>query len=669
MWYKPPKPFKKPNSRFWYYRWELPAELRALEGGKKYVMQSLETTDPAQAQRLINRKHEEVLAGFEAKRQQRVDGALSAVDRAVDKYFAMGARASGGMDAFCYMAMVTMFLVEVATSANEAQAPAISQVLGIEIDPLTMRVDQPIDLSVELVRHRVFEQQEITQGFALRETPRRLLNKGWWGPAAVFLESIIPMTGWEWPPGSPGYNRAAEIFLRRLAEHKFTQWPDNLEAALAPTVAGPALAMAERPASVSHHATEAAPRSSSPLERDASETVAAGCQDVLSKAVDAWASMARPKRHTVIEARRSVARFVELFGDLPVDRVTRDMMIEFRKFLAGMPKNLQIKKIESAGMSFRDGVEAWKTSGNWDGKTISPATIKKDFTALSAILNVYVQDNKLKENVAAEIRIPGYSKSKKSQAVRRLPFRETHLHALFASPLFVGCEGPRDIQRTREGSQLYQDELYWTFLFGVTAGPRLEEVGQVLLDDIEEFSFNGRDYALIHITGTGSDQGTKTDESVRAVVIHQRLIELGFADYVKRRRAAGAKRLFDLKQTPSTGKWTKDLSRRVNRFIDRVVTNDPHYVWYSMRHSFIDAALNAEVDVQIRRRMSGHAAKDVGEQYGLGPSVEKIAKDLDKIDLHFIDWQALNDARRRFLEPRRGSGSRPNQVGTVLNER
>lgn len=649
MWYKPPKPFKKSTSRFWHYRWEVPAHLRAQNDGKRYVMESLKTTDSAEAQRLVHRKHEEVLAGFEANKLQKVEGALSAVDRAVDKYFAMGARVSGGMDEFCYTAMLMMFLIEVGTSANEAQAPEISQALGTEIDPLTMRVDQPIDLSVELTRHQIFEQQEITQGFALRETPRRLLNKRWWGPAAYFLEGIIPMTGWEWPPGSPGYNRAAEMFLLRLAEHKFAHWPDNLESALAATATGPALAAPKGPASLNDQAIEPAPQSGLDLKRGVSEASASGCLEVLSKAVDEWASMARPELQTVFEARRTVARFVELFGDIPVDRITRDMMIEFRKFLVGMPKNLQIKKITSTGMSFRDGVDAWKTSGKWDGKTMSPATIKKDFTALSAILNVYVQDNKLKENVAAEIRIPGYSKSKQSQAVRRLPLRETHLQALFASPLFLGCEGPGDIQRTRKGSQLFQDELYWTFLFGATAGPRLEEVGQVLLDDIEEFSFNGRDYAIIHITGTGSDQRTKTDESVRAVVVHQRLIELGFVDYVKRRRAVGAKRLFDLKQTPSTGKWTKELSRRVNRFIDRVATDDPHYVWYSMRHTFIDAALNAEVDLQIRRRMSGRAAKEVGEQYGLGPSVEKIAKNLEKIDLHFIDWAALNDARRRFL--------------------
>ena len=90
MWYKPPKPFKKPNSRFWYYRWEIPAELHALNDGKQYVMQSLKTTDPAEAQRLINRKHEEVLAGFEAQTRQSDVRAKAAIDLAVDKFFAMG---------------------------------------------------------------------------------------------------------------------------------------------------------------------------------------------------------------------------------------------------------------------------------------------------------------------------------------------------------------------------------------------------------------------------------------------------------------------------------------------------------------------------------------------------------------------------------------------------
>ena len=62
------------------------------------------------------------------------------------------------------------------------------------------------------------------------------------------------------------------------------------------------------------------------------------------------------------------------------------------------------------------------------------------------------------------------------------------MEALFASPLFTGCAGQTDIERTRPGQRIYQDELYWSFLFGATAGPRLEEIGQIRLDDIEELS-------------------------------------------------------------------------------------------------------------------------------------------------------------------------------------
>lgn len=59
------------------------------------------------------------------------------------------------------------------------------------------------------------------------------------------------------------------------------------------------------------------------------------------------------------------------------------------------------------------------------------------------------------------------------------------MEKLFASPLFTGCAGRSDIDRTKPGHRIYQDALYWSFLFGATAGPRLEEVGQIRLDDIE----------------------------------------------------------------------------------------------------------------------------------------------------------------------------------------
>jgi hypothetical protein len=202
------------------------------------------------------------------------------------------------------------------------------------------------------------------------------------------------------------------------------------------------------------------------------------------------------------------------------------------------------------------------------------------------------------------------------------------METLFASPLFTGCIGHRDFERTKPGPHVYQDELYWAFLFGATAGPRLEEVGQIRVDDIEVLERGDQPPIVgIYVTGTGESQSAKTDESIRVIIVHPRLVELGFLSFVASRKSKGATQLFDLKQS-KLGTWSKELSRRANRYLDRAVVDDKRYVWYSMRHEFAD---RSELDLSeaTSRQIMGHAR---GRLYGLGAPLHRAAKELEKLD-------------------------------------
>jgi hypothetical protein len=141
-------------------------------------------------------------------------------------------------------------------------------------------------------------------------------------------------------------------------------------------------------------------------------------------------------------------------------------------------------------------------------------------------------------------------------------------------------------------------------------------------------------------------------------MVHPRLLDIGFLDYVQARREAGAKRLFDLKQS-ALGKWTKELSRRTNRYIDRVVTKDPRYVFHSLRHEFKDRA-EETLTTRVHDRVTGHAPSTAGGRYGLGGSVELMARQLENLDLSFIDWPRLQRAaarsQLRMLDAKAGLG-------------
>lgn len=335
-------------------------------------------------------------------------------------------------------------------------------------------------------------------------------------------------------------------------------------------------------------------------------------------------------------------RFIDIHGDLPVAAITREHILEYRDVVSRIPKNVNLEKLKVAGGSLRDLARSEIDAA----RRLSPGAVRKDVGVIAAVLALVRNEGWIDDNVATGIVVAGYSKTRQRQRTPRLPLRRSMMETLFASPLFTGCEGRRDVERTRPGQKVYQDELYWTFLFGATAGPRLEEIGQIKLDDIESIPRDeGNPTVAIYVTGTGAGESIKNDESARVIVVHPRLLDLGFLEHVERRRAAGAERLFDLKQSAS-GKWTKELSRRVNRYVDRVVTNDPRYVFHSMRHEFKDRA-EETISTRIHDRMTGHSPATVGGRYGVGASVELIAREIEKLDLSFVDWRRLSEAAGR----------------------
>lgn len=261
-------------------------------------------------------------------------------------------------------------------------------------------------------------------------------------------------------------------------------------------------------------------------------------------------------------------------------------MIDYRNLVTDLPPQTELSKVKAIGLTLRvvidrarEAYKLWEETGQQAPAPdrLAPSSVKKDVTAIGWILGKIVVDAKSGTNVAASIEITGYSKTKKGQKVPRLSFTPQMMQNLFDSPLFTGSAGRSLTQRAKAGPYIYQDELYWSFLFGVVGGPRLGEIGQIALSDVHELDLSRsfeNEYAgrctFIHITGTGKDQHLKTDVSERYVVVHDRLIELGFNEYVTERRAAGKQRLFDL-EPDANGNFVKELSRRANRYIDRAV--------------------------------------------------------------------------------------------------
>lgn len=641
-----PGPTTHPESKNYWFRMAVPERLRS-KIGKREIKFSLQTSDPAEAKARQAREQARWRERFLELDGEMEGEAAARAPALVEAFLTDMARRNGSLSNVIYglQSVVTMRLF-IAWGRDEFAARRADRAFaympnrkawrGADFDSLA-DIIPPEEREKLLQRIDVLHRNRDALGAGFAEAIGYLLRARAWEVVRIEVMMVEDHAGSEMPVGSALFDAVAEALLVRLA----AQRPES-QTLLRELAAG---------------STEAAVSPVVPLATQG-PTKAKGSRP-LSAGLQHWIEMRAPRLQSQVEARRAVKRFIALNGDVAVAAITREQMLDYRDFITKMPTNLNLEKLTAKGKSLRQVVEQ-VASERADGaaRTLSPGAIKKDVGAIGAILALLKNEGWISDNVASGISVAGYSKTRRGQRTPRLPLRPSMMETLFASPLFTGCEGYEDVKRTRPGPWVFQDVLYWSFLFGATAGPRLEEIGQIRLDDIEVIRTGDTPLVAIYVTGTGKGESIKNDESARVIVVHPRLLDIGFLRYVEARREEGAERLFDLTQSV-TGKWTKELSRRVNRYVDRVVTDDPRYVFHSLRHEFKDRA-EETLSTRVHDRITGHAPATAGGRYGVGASVEHMARELEKLDLSFIDWPRLRKMAARsglrMLDARVGLG-------------
>lgn len=486
-----------------------------------------------------------------------------------------------------------------------------------------------------------YERTADTQGMGHRRAVVALLKAQRWDllePEVMVVEAITETTIGK---GTALYAAVAAAFLTALASHKFEAWNDGSMAAFLTKLPDNTEQPGPVPASI---VQEQAPPIVAVMPVPTGKAATP-----LSKALEKWREMRQPAKQSDVEVSRAVARFIEFFGDKAVGAITADDIFDYRDLVQRMPANLQLKKVHSANKTLKEAIEE-AVPGI---RRLTPTSVKKDLGGLQAVLSVAKSERMIVINVASEIQVAGYTKVGRGLNKKRYPFTPSMMKLLFASPIFTGCAGLEGYQRKIPGDKVYQDEMYWSFLLGAFSGARLEEIGQARLADIETIDLAtayGEPWSgvrtVIYITDMGLFQSTKTDGSSRALIVHTRLIELGFLDYIESRRVAGADRLFDLEKS-TADKWTKELSRRLNRYIDAIVTTDKHYTYHSGRHEFKDRAKNSGLSKESNDQITGHAPGTAGGEYGFGASIAKLSSEMDKLNTAFVDWDVLMKAAGR----------------------
>ena len=349
-----------------------------------------------------------------------------------------------------------------------------------------------------------------------------------------------------------------------------------------------------------------------------------------------WLKERKPSRKTELEYQSIVRRFESVTGVTLISEIDRAMVRRFKDVLLALPRNTPAA---FKGCRIDELVE-WARQQE-DIETLSAGTIKKQLGAIGTLMNWAVDNAYIEKNPVGRIRLA----TPRHAPPRRLPYDDGDLELIFTSPLFTGCQS--NMRRTEPGNKVFRDSKYWLPILALFSGARLEELGQLTIDDVKRDG----DIWYLDINNLGSGKSVKTAGSVRKVPIHDQVIGLGFLDLVA---GGGAKPVFpDLSPSRASGKRTDAFSKFWGRYARRIGCVDGRKVFHSFRHAFKDACRRAGIPDSQHDALTGHVPANVGGRYGLGFDVETLAEQINLISFSSVDWSVL-EGQRRPLRPYSG---------------
>lgn len=365
----------------------------------------------------------------------------------------------------------------------------------------------------------------------------------------------------------------------------------------------------------------ASQQSSAPTQAQAGAAASSIGIVTVSRVLEDYLTEARLPPETERYWRKSVSMLLQL-NDLhhstPIASVTKQHVAVLKRELMKLPARRQAK--DFAGLSVKEIIA--KFGNDPKHKKLDEKSVNMRIDAIRAVFSYAVRSDIIAANPAALMSIKN---TKRVKAKPRLPFENTDLETLFSQPLFHE-------QARWEGRQ-------WLPIIALYMGCRLEEIGQLLVADLKVL--NGVSYfaitTLVDDDEEDIEKSIKTESSQRNVPLHPILGQLGFNAYVERIRQAGHKRLFpDI--TSKRRKVTSAYSSWFSRFKHDAGITSRRKVFHSFRHTFKDACRAAGIPVDVHDALTGHARSSVGDGYGLGYPLDRLAGEIGKVSYGLI-WE------------------------------
>lgn len=321
---------------------------------------------------------------------------------------------------------------------------------------------------------------------------------------------------------------------------------------------------------------------------------------------------------TALQARSTYKLFAELCNDRPIGGYVRGDAVRFKDMLRELPAAYG-KAAEYRNLK---GAEIVAAVAKKDIPRLSPRTVQRHLSALSALWKNAVEQGQASTNIFAGFKLPT---QKKPQDQRDM-WSSDKLQQLFQGPLWSGCQS-KD-RRSKPGSVIVRDEKFWLPLIALFSGMRQEEICQLLLEDVRlesgvwVFDINDR-----------PPRQLKNRNAVRLVPIHKELQGLGFLDYVEEQRTAGRERVFhQLDRGGADQRFGHNFTKWFTRYRKDVGLYAPGLDFHSFRHSATTFMTWGGVDVRTIDNVTGHATPGETARYTKSFQVEQLKQAIDAID-------------------------------------
>ena len=311
--------------------------------------------------------------------------------------------------------------------------------------------------------------------------------------------------------------------------------------------------------------------------------------------------------------------------------ITKDDVIGFVDLMLECPDRCSMR---FPGRSAVDAIRLNRARDKPFG-TLAPNTVRDThFAVLRSLLGEAGRKGWLENVPTAGLKVPGARK----KGGTRTSFKPDELNDLFELPLFTGC---RHLATPGvPGPILINDHRFWVPLIMLFSGARPSELGQLAVSDIKLDATTPYISILTEFDEKDPDDrpfvvSFKTSNARREIPIHPKLLELGFAEYVRSVPQGAHVRLFpnwplsaDPRKLFSGASWIRRFN---DTYIPSITSRHPKPTFYSLRHTFKGAMAANRVDRAVQNQVLGHANVGMDAHYYDGVSLEVLHEQLSPI--------------------------------------